>query len=382
VAFAAGAAVGAASGGNYTSPSPSAGPGSVLDEAAARIAEDSNVAVDRQALRQAAIEAMLLRTGDHWVSYYTPAERNELTSLLDGRYGGLGLWLRRQPEPSADVVVVSVVPASPAAAAGVRVGDRLVAVDGTSVRGDGVPDVVARLRGPAGTGVTISVREPGEAAARDVRLRRAEVGTADVTSELRPARSGPRIGRIRVAAFTHGVGGQVRAAAGQLRAQHVAGIVLDLRGDPGGLLDEAVDVAGAFLDGGPVVSYGGRARAMRELDATAGGDVTTPIAVLVDGGTASAAEVVAGALQDRRRAVIVGSRTFGKGSVQEPWPLSDGSTIELTVARFQTPSGRSLDGTGIAPDVEVAANADGSVGLGRAVQVLVGVSAQSGTGRG
>ena len=255
MAFAAGAAVGTASGENNTGPPATAGPGSVLDEAAARIAEDSNVAVDRQALRQAAIEAMLQRTGDRWASYYTLAERNQLTSLLDGRYGGLGLWLRRQPEPSADVVVVSVVPGSPAAAAGSGSGTGLLPSTGRRFLATACPTSVARLRGPAGTGVTISVREPGEAAARDVRLRRAEVGTADVTSEPVGAVGPPD--RADPGRRLHPRSGRTgpRRTAAQLRVQHVrAGIVLDLRGDPGGLLDEAVDVAGAFLDGGPVVS--------------------------------------------------------------------------------------------------------------------------------
>ena len=175
-------------------------------------------------------------------------------------------------------------------------------------------------------------------------------------------------------AFSRGVGDLVARALAADPADHAHGVLLDLRGDPGGLVDEAVKVAGAFLDGGRVVSYQERG-ASHVLDAARGGDTTTPLVVLVDGGTASAAEIVAAALQDRDRAVIVGSRTFGKGSVQEPTTLSDGSAIEFTVGRYLTPSGRSIDGVGIEPDVAVPASAADSVGLARGLDVLRGLAA-------
>jgi carboxyl-terminal processing protease len=186
---------------------------------------------------------------------------------------------------------------------------------------------------------------------------------------------------VRVTAFTRGVGAAVRkaiasSAAGDEPAS--AGVVLDLRGNPGGLLTEAVEVASAFLAGGAVVSYEKRGEPIHHLDAVGTGDTTVPLVVLVDGGTASAAEVVAAALQDRNRAVIVGSRTYGKGSVQEPRSLSDGSAIELTVGRYLTPAGRSLDGVGIEPDVEVAARAGAATAEQRALEVLRGLVAASG----
>jgi carboxyl-terminal processing protease len=175
----------------------------------------------------------------------------------------------------------------------------------------------------------------------------------------------------------------VRSAVAQARAAGAVGIVLDLRDDPGGLLDEAVGTASVFLDGGPVVSYVRRGQPDRRMDATAGGDATTPLVVLINGGTASAAEVVAGALQDRGRAVLVGSQSFGKGSVQEPSRLPDGSGVELTVGHYVTPSGRSLDGVGIDPDIEVPAGAAPSVADDQAVEVLHGLLADSGAaGRG
>jgi carboxyl-terminal processing protease len=175
----------------------------------------------------------------------------------------------------------------------------------------------------------------------------------------------------------------VKARIAAAERDHVKGIVLDLRDDPGGLLTEAVATASAFLAGGPVVSYVRRGSAPKILDATGKGDTSIPLVVLVNGGTASAAEIVAGALQDRGRAVIVGSQTFGKGSVQAPNQLSDGSAIELTVGHYLTPSGRSLDGVGITPDVLVGAGTPDSVIYQQAVEVLSGLTADGGSsGRG
>ncbi len=160
----------------------------------------------------------------------------------------------------------------------------------------------------------------------------------------------------------------------ELQREKATGIILDLRGNPGGLLAESVETASAFLDGGHVVTYTRRDEAPQQLDAIGNGDTATPLVVLVDGATASGGEVVAGALQDRGRAVIVGSRTFGKGSVQEPHRLSDGSSLALTVARYSLPSGRSVEGVGIEPDIDV--RVPGLV-VGRALEVLIGLRADT-----
>jgi carboxyl-terminal processing protease len=158
-------------------------------------------------------------------------------------------------------------------------------------------------------------------------------------------------------------------------AAFAGGVVLDLRGNPGGLLDEAVEVASVFLDGGPVVSYEQRNAPDHVLNAVGDGDTTTPLVVLVDGGTASAAEVVAAALQDRNRAVVVGSRTYGKGSVQEPIELPDGSAIEFTIGRYLTPTGRVIDGRGIEPDVLIDVASEPEIAEQRALEVLRGLTA-------
>ena len=180
---------------------------------------------------------------------------------------------------------------------------------------------------------------------------------------------------LRVDGFTRGAGRQVRDVLAADRAAYSGGVLLDLRGNRGGLLTEAVEVASAFLDGGPVVSYDRRGQTRRTLEALGRGDTVTPLVVLIDPGTASAAEVVAAALQDRGRAVLVGSATYGKGSVQEPTRLSDGSILELTVGRYLTPSGRSLERVGVAPDVLVPADAAPGVAERRAAEVLGGLVA-------
>ncbi len=346
----------------------------VLDSAADQIREKAATDVSREELQRVAIEAMLKKLGDKYATYVAADDYTRFQQLLDGRYTGVGLWLARHVDGAIEVV--SVLPASPAAAAGLEVGDRVVSVGGRAVSGQAVSDVVSALRGAAGTEVSLSVRSGADT--HELELRRADVDTADVTHD-EPA-SG--VTRIQVKAFTRGVGRQVRDLVAQLAARRTSGIVLDLRGNPGGLLIEAVEVASAFLDGGVVVSYAGRGVEPQSFSAAGRGDTTTSLAVLVDGGTASAAEVVAGALQDRGRAVVVGSPSYGKGSVQQPFRLPDGSAVELTVATYRTPSGRSLDGTGIAPDVDVLATADGKVALRRAVDILAGIVADAGTDRG
>ena len=338
----------------------------LLDDAANEIAGNSLQPVDRDALDTAAINAMLGAAGDQWGSWAQGPTHT-------GSYAGIGLWLRSD---GGRLVVSQVVSGSPAQKAGVQVRDELRSVDDRTIKGLTVADVSASLRGRPGSTVSLVLRRGS--ALRSLTLARAQVPAVAVTTAI----VGHRVGRIVVPAFTRGVGRQVRDAARELRNQGVTGIVLDLRGDPGGLLSEAVETASAFLDRGPVVTYTRRDEQPQRLDAEGTGDTRMPLVVLVDGGTASAAEVVAGALQDRGRAVVVGSRTFGKGSVQEPHTLPDGSSLALTVARYSLPSGRSVEGVGIEPDIEVASTGSAEVAMLRAVEVLSGLRADTGGGRG
>lgn len=293
-----------------------------------------------------AAERAVSRSGDRWGAVYSEGEFEEFEEALDGRYTGVGLWARR--ERDGRIEVTRVAAGSPAAAAGIHEGDLLRSVDGTRVDGRPVTEVVALLRGEAddadaGTEVALGLERGSRNWSRT--LRRARLSTDSVTVDRLPDDATV----IKVAAFTKGVGQAVRTAVDG--APRGGGIVLDLRGNSGGLVTEAVTAASAFLDGGLVATYDVNG-AQRALHADSGGDTARPLVTLVDGGTMSAAELLTGALQDRGRAVVVGSRTFGKGSVQMPSRLPDGSVAELTVGHYRTPAGRSVDGRGITPDLE------------------------------
>jgi carboxyl-terminal processing protease len=344
----------------------------VLDQAERTIESHAARPIPSSVLQQAAVDGMLKALGDPWSAYYEPTEFTRYEQTLSGSYSGVGIWVRR----TADGVlrIESVQSGSPAAAAGLRPGDVLTAVAGLPVAGRTVADVADALWGRPGTNVTVRVERNGRSLT-DV-LSRAAIHDGDVSAQ----RIVPGVERLRIAMFTRGVSRWVRAHVRAAARQHLRGIVLDLRDDPGGLLDEAVKTASAFLDGGTVVTYIQRGSMPDRLGTRGGrGNTGIPLVVLVNGGTASAAEIVAGALQDRGRAILVGSQTFGKGSVQAPNTLSDGSDIEMTVGHYLTPDGRSLDGVGITPDVFLGPQVAQSVLYQRAVEVLSGLTADAGS---
>jgi carboxyl-terminal processing protease len=326
-----------------------------VTEAAARAMADGKSPME-------AAERAVSRSGDRWSAVYSQGEYEELEEALDGQYTGVGLSARL--ESDGRIEVTRVQPGSPAAHAGIRTGDRLCSIDGESVTGRPVTEVVSLLRGDAddaGAGSQVRLGlERGTHTWSEV-LRRARLSTDSVTTR----RLAGGVTLIKVASFTKGSGDRVRDAVDS--APRGAGILLDLRGNSGGLVAEAVTAASAFLDGGLVATYDVNGD-QRALHAEPGGDTTRPLVALVDGGTMSAAELLTGALQDRGRAVVVGTRTFGKGSIQMPSRLPDGSVAELTVGHYRTPSGRGVDGRGITPDLE----ADDSV-LQRAETVLSGL---------
>ena len=312
-----------------------------------------------------AAERAVSRSGDRWGAVYSEGEYQEFEEALDGQYTGVGLWARR--ERDGRIEVTKVAAGSPAAAAGIRKGDRLRSIDGEKVDGQPVTEVVSLLRGDAkdaaaGTAVRLGLQRGTRAWTET--LRRARLSTDSVA--VRKLADGVTV--IRIAAFTKGSGDVVRTAVRQAPAG--AGIILDLRGNSGGLVTEAVTTASAFLDGGLVATYDVNGE-QQALHADPGGDTTRPLVALVDGGTMSAAELLTGALQDRGRAVVVGSRTFGKGSVQMPRQLPGGSVAELTVGHYRTPSGRSVDGRGITPDLDVTSQ--GQAAVERAETVLGGL---------
>jgi carboxyl-terminal processing protease len=301
-----------------------------------------------------AAAAVVSRSGDRWGAVYDEREYEEFEQALDGSYTGVGVSARRSAR--GEVAVAGVQSGGPADRAGVREGDLLRTVDGRPVEKRPVAEVVALLRGDRtkaaeGSSVVLGLSRGGHS--WTTTLRRARLST-DPVSVRRLGRSPSSAVLIKVAAFTKGAGTAVREAVEE--APGDAGILLDLRANAGGLVTEAVTASSAFLDGGLVATYDVRGE-QRALYAEPGGDTGRPVVVLVDGGTMSAAELLTGALQDRGRAVTVGSRTFGKGSVQMPSKLPGGSVAELTVGHYRTPAGRSVEGTGITPDVGAGAEA-------------------------
>ncbi|WP_243740815.1 S41 family peptidase [Streptomyces sp. 8K308] len=311
---------------------------------------------------------LVSRSGDRWAAAYSAEEYQSVELTLAGEYVGTGIAVISAAE--GRIVVSEVHAGSPAERAGVLPGDELVTIDGVPVTGRPVTDAVSRLRGsagsepaPAGSTVLLGVE-------RDQRVRSVEVERARLTARtVTVTRDEPGVTRIHVSSFVEGSAELVRAAARS--APPDDGIVLDLRGNTGGLLTEAADAAAVFLDGGLVATYDVRGE-QNALHAEPGGDTETPLVVLVDGGTMSSAEMLTGALQDRNRAVIVGSPTFGKGTVQLPDVQPDGSVAELTVGRYAAPSGRTVDAEGIVPDLLVGPGEDAEE---RAGNVLGGLAA-------
>ncbi|MER5706786.1 S41 family peptidase [Streptomyces sp. NPDC042898] len=319
--------------------------------------------VDRAALNRAAAAAMadgksgkqaaedfVSRSGDRWGAVYDKKEYADFEQALDGAYTGVGLSAGRAAG-GGGVKVTRVQPGGPAERAGLRAGDRLVSVDGRPVGALSVSEVVSLLRGDGVPGSAVALRVERGRAAWTETLLRARLATDPVS--VRRLDDGAVL--IKVAAFTKGAGSRVRDAVRDAPAG--AGVLLDLRGNSGGLVAEAAVAASAFLDGGLVATYDVEGE-QRAVYADGGGDTGRPLVALIDGGTMSAAELLTGALQDRGRAVTVGSRTFGKGSVQMPSALPDGSVAELTVGHYRTPAGHAVDGRGITPDLTAGEKAE------------------------
>ena len=280
--------------------------------------------------------------------YMSEPEYQEMLDDSAGEFAGIGAELTRDENHP---VVISPIDDTPAARAGIQAGDVILRIDGEVTDGMSLKDVVTALRGPADTTVKITVARKNEAPF-DVTLTRAIIKVDSVKYQLEPE----GVGYIRISSFTETTQREVSHALDDLKSKangHLQGLVLDLRNDPGGLLDEAVEVAGDFLDGGTAVSIRGRAADDNHIfTAPPGGDRIKGVhmIVLINGASASAAEIVAGALQDRQRAQVLGTQSFGKGSVQTIIPLDGHGALRLTTARYYTPNGRSIQGKGITPD--------------------------------
>jgi carboxyl-terminal processing protease len=310
--------------------------------------------VDDTKLIHAALDGMLTSLDPH-SGYLDPEGFDDMRDQTRGEYGGLGLEVTSE---DGVVKVISPIDYTPAAKAGLKPGDYITAVNGDSVLGLSVSDAVKQMRGKPGETVTLTIaREKSDPF--DVKVVREIIKQKTATARLEGD-----YGVLRISGFDEKTTDEAQAAFAAIHAKNpkMKGLILDLRRNPGGLLDQAVGVSDLFLEGGEIVSQRGRDPRDVERYNARPGDITNgmPMVVLIDNGTASAAEIVAGALQDRKRAEIVGLTSFGKGSVQTVIPLRGGmdGALKLTTARYYTPSGRSIQKTGIEPDLEVASTKD------------------------
>ncbi|HET8730162.1 MAG TPA: S41 family peptidase [Moraxellaceae bacterium] len=305
--------------------------------------------VDDRTLFENAIRGMLSSLDPH-SAYLDSKDFGELQDATTGEFEGIGLDVGME---EGVVKVVSPIDESPAAKAGIRAGDYIIKIDGKSVQGMTLSEAVDLMRGKPGTKLMLTVLRKGEEP-RDLEVTRARVEVSSVKARVIQ----PGILAIRISQFQMHTGRDLRREIEKLKADSktpVTGLVLDLRNNPGGVLDGAIAVSDLFLDSGRIVSTRGRTPESEQVFSATPGDILpgVPMAVLVNGGSASASEIVAGALQDNHRAFIVGTTTFGKGSVQTVLPLTAGKGIKLTTARYYTPSGRSIQAQGIKPDIEV-----------------------------
>lgn len=318
----------------------------------ARVEQDYVTEINDEEAMEAAIQGMLASLDPH-SSYMNATEYREMQTQTRGEYGGLGIEVTSE---DGVVRVVSPIDGTPAARAGIQAGDYLTAINGESIVGLTLNEAVRRMRGESGSDITVTVAREGTDPF-DVTLTREIINVRAVV-----ARVEGDIGIIRISTFNERTGSMLQDAIRTVRRDtggRLRGVVVDLRNNPGGLLDQAIEVSDAFLDGGEVVSTRGRQpEDVQRYNARRGDDLAgVPVVVLINGASASAAEIVAGALQDRNRALIVGVDSFGKGSVQTVIPLQGGrdGALRLTTARYYTPAGRSIQGAGITPDMEVAA---------------------------
>jgi carboxyl-terminal processing protease len=325
--------------------------GRLYDEAMGILERDYYRPLDPNALLDSSLDAAVRSLDDRFSNYFSPKQYAEFTEHTDGAFTGVGMTVRQAP---AGLKVISVFAGTPARRGGVRAGDVIVAVDGHAIAGRSSEQSTTAIKGPEGTKVALTLRRDGRR--RTVTLERERVEVPVVRSDMKRA-GGQPVAYVRLASFTSGAHGEVGQAVRRLLGRGAKGVILDLRDNGGGLLDEAVLISSIFLPDGKVVSTRGRARPEHVYTATGGAiDTKIPVVVLVNRETASASEIVTGALQDRHRATVVGTRTFGKGVFQEVERLSNGGALDITVGEYFLPSGRNLGGGGVKPGSGITPN--------------------------
>jgi carboxyl-terminal processing protease len=306
--------------------------------------------VDEDELDQASYKGMVRALDDRFSHYLTPEEADLFDHAVSGRFEGVGMTVQEHPR---GLLVASVFEGSPAEKAGIRKDDVITHVDGESIAGEPTDIATAKIKGKPGTTVRLTVLEGGKAKRRRVlAVERASISIPIVEAEMQTHR-GTKVANVRLLGFSSGAHGELREKLDRLIERGAEGVLLDLRGNGGGLLRESVLVSSIFIEDGTIVSTKGRRRPEREFEAE--GDAIAddlPVVVLVDRGSASASEIVTGALRDSDRATVVGERTFGKGVFQELEPLSNGGALDLTVGSYYLPSGENISNKGIRPQVK------------------------------
>ena len=311
---------------------------------------------DERKMLEGAMNGMLGALDPH-SSYLSKEDFKEFNDKSQGEFGGLGIQITSD---KGAIRVISPIDDTPAAKAGIEAGDYITHIDGEQVFDMTLNQAVKKMKGKPGTKVKLTiVHDRGEP--KEMTLKRAIIKVKSVKFSEKSDNAAmddeklPKIGYLRISDFGATTTKELNDAIKDLEKKNVAGYVLDLRNNPGGYLTAAIDMADAFLDGGEIVSTRGREKADIERMFAKSGDLVKgkPIVVLINHGSASASEIVAGALQDNGRAIVMGSQSFGKGSVQQQKPLGDGSAVHITIARYYTPSGRSIQNEGITPDIEV-----------------------------
>ncbi|MEA2476111.1 MAG: carboxyl-terminal processing protease [Actinomycetota bacterium] len=338
---------------------------SLIDQAYNTIRSSAVKPPDADALTQAAIKGMVSlvkKSGDPYAFFFSPKSFKDFEQLTTGQFSGIGVWLKSETQ---GLTIVSVLPSTPASHVGLKRGDIIRSIDGKAVKNLTSDQAIALIKGPAGTDVTLGIDRAQ--ALLSFTVTRQTISLPVVRSHA----IGSDLGYVRLFEFSKGAADQVRQRVQSLVDGGAKGIVLDLRDNGGGLFQEGIDVASIFIEDGKIVTYKEHGKDPITYNARGDAFEHLPLVVLVNGGTASAAEIVTGALQDRNRAVIVGTKTYGKGSVQNVIPLPDSAAFKLTIGAYYTPSGRNFTGNGIDPDVKV--NGSDQAQQRRAVGILQGL---------
>ena len=336
------------------------------------------VYVDRQAIQPqsmtyAAISGMVDSLGDTGHStFLSPEMVKQEQNYIQGQFEGIGAEVQTK---DSHVVIVAPIDGSPAQKAGLKPGDIILKVNGEDMTGQPISAVVNKILGPAGTSVTITIQDPTTGQARDVTITRARIEIQNVTWHMVP---GTSVADVRLAGFSEGVTKDLAKALQQIQAQNATGMILDLRNNPGGLLSEAVGVASQFLSSGNVLQEKDAQGNIKDVPIEPGGVAPNiPMVVLINKGTASASEIVAGALQDANRATLIGETTFGTGTVLERFTLSDGSALMLATQEWLTPKGRVIWHKGIPPNDTVSLPANATPLIPEAIQSMTPAQVQS-----